>query len=180
MFSSADLVTAAKARFGDAALRERMRGATDSTTQNVELRKIAAGVISRIESAARGSGIGWPLPGSWPEGSVAADGTTDVSGELYANLWPGDLLQNALDLFNWRTLSGWESVSDAQRRVGKAAEDFFSEVESGGAGFGLAVIEEPSSPMPLAARNRDGTSNLAEVPDQENTLDTFAGRAWDG
>lgn len=179
MFSSADLVTAAKARFGDAQLRSRMRGATSDANANVELTKIAAAVIGRVQDAATPQ-VGWPLPGSWPEGSLDDDGVTNISGVLYANKWPKTLYQKALDLFNWWTVSGHEATSDNQRRVGKMAEDWFDSVETGGAGLGLAVLSEPSGPVPIAARDRDGLSLLPGVPDQENVLDTFIGRAWDG
>lgn len=157
-----------------------MRGAGgDNTAADLELYRIAAGVISRVQASASVS-VGWPLPGTWPAGSVADDGTTDISGDAYSDTWPANLLENAITLFAWRTVKELEQATDNQRRAGDAAEKFFVGVEGGSIGLGLGVSTEPNSPSLLAARNRDGTSNVASVPDQDNLLDAFAGDAWDG
>jgi hypothetical protein len=179
-FTPQQLVAAAKTRYGASILQGRMRGAAgNSTAADAELVKIANGVISRIIAACAPS-VGWPLPGVWPAGSVDDDGVTNISGTPYTNIWPKNLLQVALDLFNWRTLSGLDEASSQQRLTGQAAEQFFQSVEEGTIGLGLSVNTEVSPPEPFAARNRDGTSNVDDVPDREPVTDTFSGRAWNG
>jgi len=171
-------VTLAKARFGEAILRTRMRGAGgDPDAADLELVKIANGVISRVQDAA--ASVGWPLPGVWPAGSVDDDGTTDLSGVAYKDVWPKNLLQNALDLFNWRTLSGQEGASDNQRKTGQAAEKWFTAVEMGGASIGVGGATDTATPAPISARDRCGKSLVAGVPDQENVLGAFRGFGWD-
>jgi hypothetical protein len=178
-FSASDLVTAAKARFGEATLRARIRGAAgDTVAADFELVRIANGVIARaIDAAVQ---IGWPLPGVWPPGSLDDDGTTDISGVPYSQIWPKNLLQHALDLFNWRTLSGLEGASDNQRKTGAAAEHFFEQVEMGATSIGVGGPTDTATPEPLAARDRCGRTNLLDgSQDKANVLDTFRGFGWD-
>jgi len=183
MFAASDLVDIAKERFGESVLRERMRGASGvdqnaiDAAADLELTKIATSVISRVQAAC--VQVGWPLPGSWPAGSVDYDGSTDISGTLYADRWPDNLLQVALDLFQWRTLSGNEGISDAMRQVGKAAEAFFVGVQSGAISLGIGGKTDTATPEPVAARDRCGKSLVAGVPDRTNVLDTFRGFGWD-
>ena len=165
--NAAELVTAAKARFGEAVLRGRMRGAIvpgDQAATNeaadAELEKIAAGVISRVQVAAASQG-GWPFP------------------EPYATTWPDNLLQNALDLFNWRSVSGLDGVADNFRTVGKMAESYFDQVQQGGISLGIGTAGDAASPEFVNARNRDGSSNLSGIQDQDNALDSFRGLGWD-
>lgn len=179
MFKAEDFVDIAKDRYGEAVLRERMRGARGDTDKaDGQLLTIANGVIARVQDAIVGS-VGWPLPGTWPAGSEDDDGTP-IAGTAYADIWPKNLLQKALDLFNWRTVSGLDEASENQRRVGKMAEDYFDGVESGANGIGILTTTDLTTAAPIAARNRDGSSNVAGVPDQENILDIFTGLSWDG
>lgn len=160
-FSAEDLVDLAKKRYGAAILRTRMRGAGgDATLADAELLAIATSVFSRVKVAASAQN-------SWPFSA------------LYAEAWPENLLQNAMDLFNWRTLSGLDSASENQRLVGKAAEDYFQKVQSGAIPLGVGGDRDTSTPTPVAARGRDGSSNLTGIPDRENTLDAFRGLGWD-
>lgn len=176
MFEAQDLVDIAKRRFGETKLRERMRS-DDASDADDQLLRIAQSVLSRVQAAASTS-VGWPFPGTWPDGSFDGVGE-DISNEPYTDVWPENLLQNALDLFQWRTVAGLEQATDNQRRVGVAAEAYFVAVGSGEIGLGLASTTEAGSPGFLAARNRDGSSNIGSVPDQDNALDIFTGESWD-
>ena len=178
MFTAEAFLAIAEERYGQAVLRDRMRGGSTTQEKDTELLRVAFSVLGRVQVAASAS-CGWPLPGVWPSGSVdAAD--NDISGLAYSDIWPADLLQRALDLFNWRTLAGLEQASDNQRRVGQAAEKYFDSLENGSLSLGLGVPADEKSGTPIAARNRDGSSNVSGVCDQENVLDTFRGRAWNG
>jgi len=180
MFSPSDFLDRAFTRYGEQVLRDRMRGANgDPDTADRELYRIAKSVFGRVQAACTPS-IGWPLPGVWPAGSLEDDGTTSIAGEAYADRWPDNLLQNALDLFNWRTVAGLDAASDNQRQVGKLAEAYFAAVETGSLTVGIGGDTDVSEPLPAVARNRDGSSNVSGVPDRENTLDIFSGSAWDG
>ena len=176
-FSSADLVTAAKTRFGESVLRNRMRGASGTTAQDLELTKIAGGVIGRVRDAA--VQVGWPLPGNWPAGSVDDD-DSDIGGTPYSEIWPKNLLQKALDIFNWRTVSGLDATSESQRKVGLDAERWFDSVEAGGNSLGVGGSADTARPVPVSARNRAGEALTTECGEtRENTLDTFRGFGWD-
>jgi hypothetical protein len=177
MFDAAALLELAETRFGAAILLERMRGPSGSDEKALELRKIVRGVIGRIQAAAAPN-VGWPLPGNWPTGSTD-ENDQDISGQAYADAWPPDLLQHALDLVNWRSMSGLDATSDNSRKVGLAAEEFFNRVEKGGIGLGLMVSTEPGTPTIFAARSRDGASLIGD-DDRENLLDKISGRSWDG
>jgi hypothetical protein len=181
-FSAAALVTKAKSRYGAAVLEGRMRGAGgNATNADIELGAIAGSVISRVAAACLPS-VGWPLPGTWPAGSLADDGITSIAGTAYTDIWPENLLQMALDLFNWRTVSGLDSASSNQRAVGQMAEKFFTDLEMGAIALGIGGASDvTASDLPLTARNRDGSSNDSNSSDTENLLDgVFSGRAWDG
>jgi hypothetical protein len=167
LYGASDLLEAAKSRFDETVLRNRMRGALSSIDDaDSELLEIAESVVSRVQAAVTAS-IGWPLPG------------TSEDGVAFAEAWPADLLQRALDLFNWRTLSGLETVADQQLRIGMAAEKYFDMVQAGSVGLGLGVSVDLSPPSPLAARTRDGSSNIGTVSDRVNALDSLTGRGWD-
>jgi len=177
-FSAPNLLAAAKARYGEKKLQERIRGAVgDATKADTELTRIAQSVISRARAALQKSGR-WPIIGTWPDGSKDAAGT-DISGERYAEIWPPNLLENALELFNWRTLTGLEQTSTQQQKVGAAAEKFFSDIDSGDMPLGIGGDFDVVAPAPFAARNRDGSSNVPGIPNVDNLLDTFAGGGWD-
>src|ERR1700739_1119741 len=99
-FTAADLLTRAQERYRISVLRARMRGAEgDQTAADAELLRIATAVYSRVSSACMVF-VGWPLPGQWPAGSLD-DGGNDISGKNYSEVWPFDLLENALQLFNY-------------------------------------------------------------------------------
>jgi hypothetical protein len=170
MFDADALLALAKARYGEAQLRDRMRGAAgNASAADAELLAIAASVVSRVKNAA--VQVGWPLPGRWPADSPNA-------GELFADAWPENLLQNALDLFNWRTLSGLEGASDSQRHVGQSAERFFDAVEKGGSALGVGGPTDTATPAPVAARNRAGDALIPGPADRSNVLDVFGKNSW--
>jgi hypothetical protein len=177
MFGAAELFAAAQKRYDTLVLRQRVPGASDAA-KDLELVKIARGVVRRVEAAAQKS-VGWPLPGVWPTGSTdPADNTTDISGAAYADHWPEDLLQHALELFDFRCYAGFEAPPTEKRKLSEAAEKYFQLVQDGAMPLGLAVDTESGGSVPFATRNRDGSSNLPEVPDMDNVLDTFRA-GWD-
>jgi len=107
-FTSADLLGYAKKRYLEDILRARMTGARGNAEfADVELTKIAESVVGRIRNAAQAS-VGWPV------------------------LVTANVLQRALELFNWRTQQGLEAVSIDQRKIGEAAEKFFDDLAEGG------------------------------------------------
>lgn len=177
-FSAGALLAIAKKRFGEDVLRNRMRGSVAAhDDQDRELRRIALSVLGRVEAAVTPS-VGWPIPGSWPSGTFD-ENDDDLFGIPYRDLWPYDLLQHALELFNWRTLSGMEEVSDQARRIGVAAERYFDELQKGIIGLGAVGILDVVGSETLVARNRDGSSNIGNVPGVQNTLDVFSYGGWD-
>lgn len=167
-FDAAALVTAAKERFGESALRSRMRGAEldnedpgdAEEAADEQLLEIAAGVISRVQSAAVVS-VGWPFPAPFDE------------------TWPAAVFENALTLFNWWTVRNLEQATDNQRRAGEAAEKYFQAIADGGIAIGIGTTGDAGPATILAARNRDGSSNVPSVPDTTNVLDIFTGDSWD-
>jgi hypothetical protein len=179
MFSAADLIAAAEARFGAAALRLRVNGANDAE-KDLELAKVAGSVISRVQAAAQVAGS-WPLTGTWPAGSVdPADGTTDISGTPYSDIWPPDLLQRALDLFDWRTYSTLEVVPDSKVTLGKQAEQYFLNVARGVDSLGIGAPADRAPSVPLSTRARDGSTLMGDgSADRRNVLDEFRGPGWD-
>jgi hypothetical protein len=181
MFSAQDLVDDAKARFGERQLRDRMRGAfvdgsLDEDLADLELIKIAQSVISSFQAVLSAIGS-WPLPGTWPAGSEDADGT-DISGEAYEDIWPFALQERALAIFNLRTYAGYEEVPVNIRDVGLQAETFLVQVQTGEVSPD-GTISNVSPPVPLSARTRRGISNVTTAMDQMNSIEAFAGGAWD-
>lgn len=180
MFSPADLLAAAEARFGQAVLRQRVAPGGTASVKELELAKIARGVIARVQGAAE-QADSWPLPGVWPPGSVSpADGTTSIAGQAYADIWPDDLMQRALDLFDYRAYGGLEAVPASKVTMGKAAEQYFFNVARGVEALTVGGSGEPTSAHPTASRDRMGNSLVADTSmPRKNVLDTFIGPGWD-
>jgi hypothetical protein len=179
-FSPQDLVIEAKSLYGETTLRNRVYpDAPTPPDADKELLRIARTVVSRVAAAAESS-VGWPLPGTWPEGSLNV-AAVDISGTPYSQIWPDDLLQRALELFNFRTYSGMEG--DFPQKVGdegKAAEQFFMSLAKGAIGLGLGVDTDTATPEPMAARDRQGRNLLGDgAADNERILDTMHGPGWD-
>lgn len=177
------LVDNAKARFGESILQNRIRGALgDTTDADLELMKIGLSVISSIGAALAASSVGWPLPGTWPTGSTDANGD-DISGTTYDAAWPFALQEAALNIFNRRTFSGYADVPEIVQQLGIAAEKFLADINAGAAilDLGDATVVLLPPPRSVAARQRDGTSNLSSLSDRtrETFLDSFRGGAWD-
>ncbi len=179
-FSPQNLVEEAKRLYGEDTLRTRVYpDAPAPEDADRELLRIARTVVSRVAAAA-GSGVGWPLPGVWPEGSVNIDDVS-IAGKAYREIWPDDLLQRALELFNFRTYGGFEGdVAPKIRDEGAAAEKFFLNLAKGVIGLGLGVDTDVSSARPISARDRQGRNLLGDgAADMPRMLDTFNGRGWD-
>ncbi len=153
-FAAADLLTQAKLRYKEAILRNRMRGAADATAADAELTKIAESVIGRVRSAAQAS-VGWPV------------------------LVTANVLQRAMELFNWRTLNGQEVVSQDQRRVGESAEAYFNRLEDGSEAWGIESSADVSPSKPIAARSRDGSALISSLSDRRNIYDELKDGGWD-
>lgn len=186
-FTAAAFLDAAKKRYGTDALRRRVRGAqqtegsTNAALADVELLKIAASVIGRVQAAARAS-VGWPLQGTWPAGSLDETLTppaNDIGGVAYSDRWPTELLQRALELFNWRTQAQLEQVSDHAMQIGRTAEKYFDQVESGGISLNLGIDTDVGDPEPLAARDRSGAALRDGYTDRSNVLESLEGYGWD-
>lgn len=179
-FAASDLVTAATARFGSAVLRQRVAPGGDNTAKDLELTKIAQSVIGAVQAAAQAQDQ-WPLPGQWPAGSVSpVDGSTDVSGVPYRAVWPYNLIDQAMRLFDFRSYSG-EVIPTEKIKVGQMAELFFLNVSKGLTGLGLGVSTDVSSPAPEAARDRQGRSLLNDGSSNGDRLaaDFMTGVGWD-
>ena len=178
MFGAPELLAVAKKRFGEDILRSRMLGsAATASDQDRELTRIALSVVGRVQAAVTPS-VGWPIPEVWPVGSLDENGN-NLGGVAFKDRWPYDLLQHALELFNWRTLSGSQEVSEQQRRIGAMAERYFDELARGLISLGIGGMLEVAGAEVLIARNRDGSSNIAGIPDTDPVLDTFHDFAWD-
>jgi len=52
-------------------------------------------------------------------------------------------------------------------------------VQTGETTIEIGTITNLSPPVPLSARRRDGTSNIATAPDRINTIGAFSGGGWD-
>ena len=177
-FSAADLVTAAKARFGEKVLREKMRGSeSDWERADIELRKIGAAVISRLQ-ASIGASVGWPLPGEWPVGSTDPDGT-DIAGTPYSEIWPPLVLELALWIFNKWAASGYSEIPKNIEMLGTLAEKYLDQVQAGAVGVSIGGTTDVTVPEPLAARSRDGAALISTITDRDNTLGAFSGGGWD-
>ncbi len=177
-YSAQDLVADAKARHGESILRTRMRGAGgDADLQDLELVKIAQGVISSFQAVLLAIGQ-WPLPGTWPDGSLDADGT-DLSGVAYSEVWPFALQERALDIFNFRSFGTYSEIPKDVRDIGLSGEKFLVNVQAGTVPIEVGTATNVSPPETLIARKRDGTSNFESIPDTSPVLDMFRGGAWD-
>lgn len=167
-FSPEGLLAAAKARYKEQVLRDRMTGAGgNGPLADAQLLEIARSVLARVKAVAQMS-VGWPLPGVDPDTSIA-----------YRVTWPKNVLQKALELFAWRTFAGFEGISMDQRKVGEAAEAFFKGLISGAEAWGIASDSDVGSPAPASARDRQGKALIAGIPDRSNALDVLAGPVWD-
>lgn len=180
-----DIFDAAVLRYGAPQLRNRMRGAPDDGNADLELLKIAHSVFNRVQGAASQS-IGWPLPGRWPDGSISpTDGSTDISDHTYDEIWPADLMERALQLFNGRTFTGMDQVPPEQMKVWKAAETWFDDFQSGAAPIGIISPTAPRGLRAAATRDRSGRSNVPGVSDTTTIYEDrfgnaiFSGRGWD-
>lgn len=172
LFTAEDLLEAAKERFGEEKLQLRMRGALvagviDSTKADDELLEVAEGVYAVVRAAAMPS-VGWPFPGE------------DDDGLLYAEKWPGNVFQMALDLFNYRAWSDYEAISDTEAERGKSAEKFFRELEKGLIGLGIGGDTDVSAAVMLSARDRTGAPVILglQYPDTPNLLDNLRAAGW--
>ena len=150
---------------------------TATLLADVQLLQIAMSVLSRARAALQKSDR-WPIQGTWPSGSTDASGT-DISNQPYTDIWPPNLHENALELFNWRTLSGSDQASSQQQRVGAAAEKYFEAIDSGDMPLGVGSDLDVGPPLSFAARNRDGSSNVPSVPDKQTAMDSLIGGWWD-
>ena len=180
-FSASDLYTAAVARYRQDVLRNRMRGAAgNSNDADKELLRLANATFSQVAAAAS-TFFGWPLSGLWPAGSVDQDGSSDISGKKYSEVWPFILFQKALELFNWKTLAGLENVSIAQQKVGASVEAWFSRLSQGGEPLGTGTTFDVGERAPISARDRQGNLNFPNMGGQaqDNVLDVFWGIGWD-
>ena len=179
MFEPNDLLEAAKSRFGDSILQNRVAPTGDSSDKEAELIKIAHSVYSRVRASLQAN-IGWPVPGKWPLGSLDYDGSTDISGQNFSDRWPDDLIQHALELFDWRTYAGAEAPPTEKRKLAELAEKYFQGLSDGTIGLGVGTDTDTGPPDPIAARDRQGRSLLADgSPDRRTLMDDFIGGGWD-
>lgn len=179
-FSAQHLLTTAYLRFGPKVLQSRVSPTGSQTDKELELLKIAQSVISRVQGAAE-QADSWPLPGAWPEGSVSPiDGHTDIAGEPFTDIWPADLLQRALELFDYRTYAGLEAVPATKSSIGKGAEKYFFDIARGVEALTVGGAGEPTSGTPLSSRDRAGNDLLGDgAQNRKPLLDTFHGGGWD-
>jgi hypothetical protein len=179
-FSAEDLLYAAKQRFGEEILRARVAPQGSEGDKETELLKIARSVVARVQGAAE-QADSWPLPGRWPVDSVSPiDGTTDISDVPFQYVWPDDLMQRALDLFDWRTYQGLEVIPQSKVSAGKEAEKYFFNVSRGIEALAVGGPGEPSSGRPLVSRDRQGRTLIADGSyDRLNVLDSFRFHGWD-
>jgi hypothetical protein len=182
-FDSQGLVAAAKKRYGEAFLREMIRGsrfaADDDAADDAadaELLEIARSVLDRAQTALQ-TEQGWPLPGKWPAGAKDAAGG-DITGQPYADRWPFELFQKSLELFYYRVLAPGETISSNERDLGKAAEKYFDRLEEG-APLGIGGATDVSAPLVRTVRDRSGRSNVPGIEDRTALVDDMAGLGWD-
>lgn len=159
-FASDDLLALAVLRYRQDVLRNRMRGAEgNATAADLELQAIADAVFATVKASTMHFGIGWPMPAPYNES------------------WPSQLLQRALELFNWKTLAGTEAVSPEQVRIGVAAEAYFGRLAQGGEPLGIGGPGDAGERKAYAARDREGSSLIGQK-DRRNVLEGFD-PAWD-
>jgi len=155
-FTSANLLEYAKARYGEAVLRQAIQGAGgDTGLADIELQKIAESVIGRVRSAAQASGVGWPV------------------------VVTANVLQRALELFRWRTLAGYELVSTDLRKTGEAAERYFDDLAESAEAWGIDSTADVGPAIPLAARDRAGDALISSIENRRNLLDELKDGGWD-
>lgn len=177
-FAAQDLVDAASKVFGEAQLRDRVAPRGDKTAKDRELLRIASSVVSAFAGAA-GQSVGWPLPGLWPPLSADADGN-DISGRPYREVWPANMLQKALEIFNARTYMALEVVPDQMRRTVTAVEKWLFDFARGSVALSIGGDTDTSSPSPESTHDRQGHNLLADgAADHDLLLDQFRGLGWD-
>jgi hypothetical protein len=177
-FSAQNLVDAAAARFGLKVLREKIQGAeSDWEKADIQLRQIGAGVISRVQASV-GASVGWPLPGTWPDGSVDANGT-DISGKSYSEVWPPLLLELALWIFRKWTVAGLAEIPKGIETLGTLAENYLDQVQAGSAAVNVGGSTDVTVPSPTSARDREGRALVGGITDRASTINAFSGGGWD-
>lgn len=138
-----DLYNAAIARFGAPYLQSRFQGAPDRA---VALKSVVTAVYQEVIKECQ-QAEGWPLPGVWPTGSVdPRDGATPIGGQTYDSIWPGILLEHAIGLVNWWTMSGTTGISQDQRLVGQSHEAWFARLGQGKEGLGIGGATDVAPP----------------------------------
>lgn len=179
MISASDLVTIATAAYGSAALKTGLTGAADA---NAALLIAAEGVRARVQSACAAN-IGWPIPGTWPDGSKDPRNPANAlaSGTLYADVWPADLFSHAIGLLLWRTQNAIEGMSADQRKAGLSHEQYFNDIECGKVGLGTGGSTDKGPAYPIAARDFTGKSLIPGLPDRTSVTLSFDGDPfWEG
>lgn len=175
MFAPSNLLAFAQARYGEQIFVARLSSAPDTDAAQLA---IAAGVW-QLAKAKCSRKLGWPLPNQWPPDSVSPVDGTDCSGLNYSDVWPGDLLEHAAGLINWRTLIGKTGIGQDQRLIGQAHIDFFTRLGDGAEDLGIEG-GDAASPLPFASRDRFGHNLLNDgAPDTPPFSDTFCGPGWD-
>lgn len=175
------LLNAAKARFGEGFLRGHILNSGNDAARDAELLKIAAGVLNVVQAACQAY-IGWPIPGAWPAGSISpVDGSSDVSGQNYADVWPGDLWNHALNLINWRAWEGFEGVPLDVRKIGQGHELYFTQLGQGAISIGIGgATDGGEAPKIAVSRDRFGKNLLNDgARDQPYVSDSMHGIGWD-
>lgn len=181
-FSAADLLASAKLRYGERTLRSKIRGAEGPTQDlsddaaDLELLKIARGVIGKVEVSLQGAG-GWPIPGVWPAGTVD-ESDAPIGGTAYRELWPYDLKEKALALL-WARCAQGEQMSLEEQRLLSSVEKYFDRLEEGGVALGIGGETDVGAPLVKTVRDRSGHSNLSGLEDRVTIADTLGGIGWD-
>jgi hypothetical protein len=180
MLTATQLLAAAKTRFGEPNLRNRIAPGQDNTTKDAELLKIASSVVSDVHAAAQSS-VGWPLKGSWSEAFISPiDGTPQAAGVEYKDIWPYGLFQKALDIVDYRSYSAMEVLPAEKVKSGQAAEAWLRAVARGDQGLGIGIESDTTPPEPLSARDRQGNNLLNDGGiANDRVLDLFTGSGWD-
>jgi hypothetical protein len=96
-------------------------------------------------------------------------------------VWPADLFAHALGLLLWRTQNAIEGMSQDQRKVGEAHEQYFDDVESGKCGLGIGGSTDKGPDYPVTARDFDGNALIPGIPDRPSITMRFDGDPfWEG
>ena len=158
--TAAQLLTAAKARYGTAALQNYIIGAAgDPTVADLQLTQIAASVLNRVQTACANVEM-WPLPNKWPPGSVSYLDGSDCSSLVYTDLWPPDMWVHALGMILWRAMQGWQGISQDDRLVGTSHEQYFIDIEQQEQAIGVGGQTDTIEAIPMSARDRRGHNLL--------------------